>query len=248
MWTTRRNPAAPIAAAQAWGITCRGRKHGPNQDRVLLGAHIIAAGQVFSDCAMPLVLAVADGISGDPGGDIAAQTALQTLSGTAPAGERQAVELLEQANEKIREEAAAWPPALRNMCTTLSAVWIFRDRIVLCARGDTPIYFVGNRRTVQVSAAHTDRAGRLTSYLGADAHVTVRSTFTEVVEASPASVRAVLIMSDGISRFVAPRAVSSAAARRGAALPQIGMQLMRAAWQAGSRDNMSFVMARIEAQ
>lgn len=247
MWMLRRKHETGIRVTEAFGASYRGGKKGPNQDRVLLGSRILSAGRAASDDPLPLLMAVADGISGDPGGHVAADTAVRALIGSTPKDASDAVDLMGEANEKICAQAAGMEPSMRNMCTTISAAWIERRRIVLCARGDTPIYLVGNCRTAQVSKAHTDRMGRLTSYLGADTRVTVQTTWTDVLTGSLQNVRAVVIMSDGISRFVAPGALAGELARADAPLSQIGMTLMHEAWNAGSKDNLSFVMARIEA-
>lgn len=235
-----------LKIAEAWAMTCRGRKYGPNQDRVLLGEHILSSGQVFAESAPPLCAAVADGISGDPGGEIAAQTALMAVRGTEPRTTSDMLEVMEQANEKIHEQAQR-RPGRENMCTTFSGVWIYRNKLAWCARGDTPIYLLGPEAgCVQVNEPHSDRVGRLTSYLGADAEVTMRSTSCAVASRKLSAIHAVLIMSDGVSRFIPDDVLQKLAVGTPYTVPQVGIRFLRAAWRKGSADNMSFVMVRLD--
>lgn len=234
-----------LKSAEAWAATYPGRKSGPNQDSVLLGKTVLRQGRCCEKTALPLAIAVADGVSGDPGGEYASEAALSVLAGYTPYTVSHVTALLEAANEHIVRIGRS-VQGLENMCTTISAVWICEDRIVWCARGDTPIYFVTDRKVVQVSHPHHDALGCLTSYLGADSVVELSTTDCAVVTHGLGTIRAVCVMSDGVSRFVDAASLRRLALEPETSIAKLGMGLMRKAFQANSYDNLSFVMARIE--
>lgn len=236
-----------MRSVDAWGATYPGRKPGPNQDSVLIGKNVLRQGQTFEKRCAPFAVAVADGVSGDPGGEVASEAALSVLAGYTPYTLNEVMALLEAANAHVCGMGRALP-GLENMCTTLSAVWICEDRIVWCARGDTPIYFITDRRVVQISHPHNDAFGQLTSYIGADSEIALSSTDCAVVTHGLRTIRAVCVMSDGVSRFVNAALLKRLAAEPEKSVSWLGMHLMRKAFSAGSYDNLSFVMARISAE
>ena len=235
--------AVRIRRTDAWGATYKGRKPGPNQDRVLVAADIIREGHISYAGDPPLIIAVADGISGDAGGDIAAQTALETVRDTAPGNLKSALHVMAAANTNIH--AAAAPTAgMRNMCTTIAVVWLHKNKLIWCARGDTPIFLVTDSGTVQANALHTGKYGLLTSYLGANAVVTPESTSFGMLELKPAEVQAAAVTSDGICKYIPDETLLGMLADDTRQIAAIGSELMRSASANGSPDNLSFVMAR----
>lgn len=255
-------------AAQVWGITNPGRKPGPNQDRILIGTQILDAGHVSETVELPTVVAVADGISADPGGEIASQAALEAVRGTAPRSAGQALKIMQAAHARILDASVAADReriarmradptldrnkplprkymSMRTMCTTIGAVWLSSKRIVWCARGDTPVYLVSKGQAEQVTTPDHDARGRLTSYLGADARVTEETTSFGIVKTVAAGASAVAVMSDGVSNFVPEDVLLDIIAGEGREISEIGRDLMHLAVGNGSRDNISFVMARL---
>lgn len=252
---------------EAWGITNRGRKPGTNEDRILLGDDILGAGHAQSTSTPPFILAVADGISSDPGGEIASQAALEAVRRTAPRSPSAVLSVMQAANQRIytasreaeRKRVAAMPPdaiapgqpiprkyrSLHNMCTTIAAVWVLEKRLVWCTRGDTPVYLATKTQAVQISTPHYDAFNRLTSYLGADAQVTMQGTGTAVLDIGRSEVRAAAIMSDGVSNFVPEDILLSGLMDESRSIEEIGKDFMHRAVENGSRDNLSFVMARM---
>lgn len=234
-----------LRITEAWGATYPGRKAGPNQDSILVQDTVLSQGQMQYDGSLPFAAAVADGISGDPGGEIASYTALAAISGKRPSNMSEAADVLEGANAAIVEEASRHP-FMRSMCTTIAAVWMYENSILWCTRGDTPLYIATDRGITQISSPHTDIHGFITSYLGAGSTVTLASTDGGVITHGLDLVRAVVIMSDGVSKFVSEGSLCALAFDTGASVRSLGMHLMRSAFSNDSYDNMSFVMARLE--
>lgn len=233
-----------LRIAEAWGATYPGRKAGPNQDGILVQDVLTAQGQTTFNGQLPLQIAVADGISGDPGGEVASYLALAGMRGQFPRSLSQAVDVLAGSNRKIAR-AAMLKREIRSMCTTIAAAWIYEDSIVWCTRGDTPIYIVTDKGISEIARPHIDYAGYITSYMGAGAHVTIGTTDGGVISRGLDLVRAVVIMSDGISKFVSEGSLDVLAFDTQASISSLGMHLMRRAFRNDSYDNMSFVMARL---
>lgn len=233
-----------IGTVEVWGTTFKGRRPGENQDRVLVDTTIIREGHFWFTGPPPSVIAVADGVGWDPGSEVAATVALETVRGSKAASTDEVLKLLDEADTNI-QSAAREAPGKETMCTTIAAVWVHRKSLVWCARGDTPVYLVTDNGAIQVSVPHTGKYGLLTSYLGADAHVTLDSTSLDILtNKAVSSVRAAAIMSDGVSKYISAEVLLHTLADNAMALAEIGKRLMHTASSNGSPDNMSFVMAR----
>ena len=118
-----------LRIAEAWGATYPGRKPGPNQDSILVGNTTLSQGQAAWDGTLPFGAAVADGISGDPGGEVASSLAVHALCGARPHTFNEAVETLGVANGLI-SMVADQNPSIATMCTTIAAAWIYEDGIL----------------------------------------------------------------------------------------------------------------------
>lgn len=120
-----------------------------------------------------LVAAVADGMGGAAGGAEASRTALRALGaalldvGTEPRADERMRLGFRLANTRVFESAAA-VPALRDMGTTMTALWIEGDQAVFGHIGDSRLYRVraGDVEALTVDHAVTEGESLLTRCIG----------------------------------------------------------------------------------
>lgn len=128
-----------------WAIaTHRGMMRESNQDSVVPTSGGTGPG--------PLLVAVADGMGGHAGGEVASRIAIETISnGSATRIDERIVD----ANEAIAAESRA-DPALAGMGTTLSAAEISQDGTALIGHvGDSRVYLLRSGILRQLTNDHT---------------------------------------------------------------------------------------------
>jgi serine/threonine protein phosphatase PrpC len=107
------------------------------------------------------LFAVADGVGGEEHGEIASQTAIETLIEgfrAAPRGEAHTVlmpRLVQKANTKIYELGKGASPGGSRMATTIVACAFRYDRVVVAHVGDSRCYLVRHGLAMQVTRDHT---------------------------------------------------------------------------------------------
>ncbi len=110
-------------------------------------------------------LAVADGLGGLPGGEVASLAAVARAvavlyRGPAAQGARELAvehmlrEAMHAANEAVLE-AAATDPALRGMSTALALAWIEQDELTLAHCGDVRCYLLSSARVRHATIDHS---------------------------------------------------------------------------------------------
>ncbi len=106
------------------------------------------------------LLAVADGVSGQAGGEVASQMAIEVLirafreePPALGAGSR-LYRAVQQANIEVYDRAIA-VPELRGMATTLTAVAIDGDALTLVHVGDSRLYLLRDGAIAQLTKDHT---------------------------------------------------------------------------------------------
>jgi protein phosphatase len=111
------------------------------------------------------IVAVADGVSSYPGGEVASRMAIEGLvrafreePRAAGAGQR-LYRAFQQANIEVYDRAIA-VPELRGMATTLTAVALERGFLTAVHVGDSRLYLVRAGEIVQLTKDHTVVAGR----------------------------------------------------------------------------------------
>lgn len=188
-------------------FSCIGLRHS-NQDRVL---QPLAVGE-------HTLVAIADGVGGGPGGDVAAETALASLRAGAEL-ELPVAALFEAAAEAIA--AAAARPALAGMATTLSLVVIEPGTLQIGHVGDTRIHLIRGGELTLLSedqtlaaelarrgmidaeeAEHDPRRNVLTSALGGGGGYTLQ---TASVPSAPGD--RILLTTDGLHMKVSRAAM-----------------------------------------
>jgi protein phosphatase len=131
-----------------WAQSHTGHKRKTNQDRFLVRE--LEDGQ-------SILLAVADGMGGEAGGDIAAQMVINDLD-TIPIGpgefEHDLTQILSMTNEKIRQRARETPD-LEGMGTTATVVVVSRDIAYWSHVGDSRLYHFHTGSLTQITTDQT---------------------------------------------------------------------------------------------
>ena len=229
--------------AERAALTDIGRRRLVNQDALLASERLFA---------------VADGVGGGPGGEVAARLAVDALS----AGAERARTLGDlrvlaaDASEAVYDGGAA-DPGLTGMATTLTAGLFLPDgRLALVHAGDSRVYRLRDGALERLTTDHAlveqlladglispERAAThplrnmLTRALGRDRDTDFD---TAVLDVEPDDV--FLFCTDGLTKMIAEPAIEAIVA--GApSLEAAAMALVRAANVAGGRDNITVVLA-----
>jgi protein phosphatase len=236
---------ADLALIELASASDVGRVRSDNQDRELLA---------------PPIIAVADGMGGHLGGGTAAAMAVDALRAVGQGTEPTALlDALTKANRAIAR-AAADDPDLTGMGTTATAALLEGGILYLVHVGDSRAYLIRDGRIIQVTEDHSVvaemvRRGTLsadaaenhparhviTRALGVDADVKIDALR---VDLEPGDV--VLLCTDGLSGPVGDDDILGAV--DGAmALQDAAESLVRMANEAGGPDNVTVVLARVDA-
>ena len=107
------------------------------------------------------LFALADGVGGEERGEVASQTAVETLIAgfrAAPKGEAHAVllpRITQTANTRIYEMGRASSPGGSRMATTIVACALRYDRVVVAHVGDSRCYLIRHGLASQITRDHT---------------------------------------------------------------------------------------------
>jgi PPM family protein phosphatase len=227
---------------EAEGVTDVGRRREGNEDGML----------VNDDLGL---LAVADGMGGHRGGEVASATALESLRASVASG--MAIrEAIQAANDAVLERAAD-DPALSGMGTTLTAGTLAAgDTLILGHVGDSRAYLLRDGELRQLTEDHSlveemVRDGRLTREQAE--HHPQRSVITRAlgveagvdVDVDPIDLQAgdrLLLCSDGLTTMVPADLIADVLTSE----PDPGVaagRLIQAANAAGGDDNITAVVA-----
>ncbi len=205
------------------------------------------------------LLAVADGLGGHPGGDLASATAVETLHASAaspdPADLRRAFAAAHQAVLRRADGS----PDLADMCTTLCALALDPAGVVVLANlGDSRIYRLSDGRLEQVSRDHTwvneyvnmgMSLRQARSMRGAASLSRVVGAFPEPCETDVWTFDAVaddryLLTSDGLTNELSDAHIGDVLA--GGGTPEVVCEeLVEAANDHGGQDNITVVVADV---
>jgi serine/threonine protein phosphatase PrpC len=211
--------------------------------------------------AQPPLFAVADGMGGAQAGEVASRTAVECLTGGVEEGGDREGDLsrrIEQANARIHELSRE-NAEQAGMGTTLTALYVDKDTVTLAHVGDSRAYLVREGRLVRLTEDHSlvdelIRQGRLTPE-EAQEHPQ-RSVITRALGPEPdVEVDTLtqgardgdiyLICSDGLTTMVSEERVEQIL-REHASLREAGEALLKAANDAGGRDNITVILLRLE--
>ncbi len=207
------------------------------------------------------VYGVADGMGGHKAGDVASKIAVAVVE-RALKNERPTISLLrkaiEEANQAIYEEQLA-NPDYSGMGTTMTVIWEDEDRVLLGHVGDSRAYRVRNNAISQVSLDHsmvaemvrrgliTEDEARVHPYRNIITRAlgTAPTINVDVKELEKASGDLYLLCSDGLSEYVHPNRMNEVL--RKYSLENAADVLLNLALEGGGRDNISVVLAEVEA-
>ena len=205
--------------------------------------------------------AIADGMGGHVAGDVASQTAIETITRNAEGAVEPGAlaDLIKQANVAIWEKAQE-EPALRGMGTTCTLISVDGSQIHIGHVGDSRAYMLRDGKLLQLTEDHTlvgrmVKEGRLqpeeaerhpqrniiTRTLGVDPEVQVDTMSLEMVEGDR-----ILICSDGLNSMLDAGEIRDALADE--TDPQVSVdRLVEEANAAGGEDNVTVVVIDFEA-
>lgn len=241
----------PIAAAG----THPGRERENNEDRVL------------SDSERG-IFAVVDGVGGESGGEIAAQTAVDVLharlSRRTTEPERLIREAIALANKQIWEKAQA-EPELAGMACVLTVAVLDGTQATVGHVGDSRLYLLRGGEISKVTRDHSpvgmrEDAGEISEAeamshprrneifrdVGSSPHEPDESGFVDIYTVPFDTESALLFCSDGLSDLVPAARVREIVEARAGRPEQAIRELIDAANQAGGKDNISVVLVEGE--
>ena len=216
-----------------------------------------------SGYAGPRLLAMADGMGGHAGGDIASSTvigALVDLDGEALGSSEASSALLQRitnANEELAEMAKA-EPALHGMGTTLIAILRSHNKLVLAHIGDSRAFLARDGKLTQITKDHSFvqnlvDEGRITEdeAMGHPQRSLVTRVLTGQQDDEPdVTVREArigdryLIASDGLTDYVAGDTIAELVLA-GEAPGATADRLVALALKAGAPDNVTIVIGDV---
>ena len=241
----------PLAAA----LSDPGRERENNEDRVLCDPE-------------RGIYAVIDGVGGESGGEIAAQTALEILQARLSRRTTDAARLIREAialaNKQIWERAQA-NPALAGMACVLTVAVVDDGQATVGHVGDSRLYLlrageirkvtrdhspIGAREDVgeisEAEAMSHPRRNEIFRDVGSAPHEPDEEGFIDVTRIAFAPDSALLLCSDGLSDLVTSEAIRAAVEARADDPRQAVADLIAAANAAGGKDNVSAVLVEGE--
>jgi serine/threonine protein phosphatase PrpC len=235
---------------RAAGATDVGRQRDVNEDRF----HIDRDRGVFM---------VVDGVGGQAAGGRAADTALEMVrarlgrdTGAMPERMRDAITI---ANNEVYRQASA-RPEWRGMACVLTVAAIDGERIVIGHVGDTRLYKlragamrkitpdhspVGEREDAgelsELDAMHHPRRNEVYRDVGSELHEAGDADFVEIREAEWEPDAALLLCSDGLTDLVPADDIQRIVTRFAGRPSEVAGALVKAANDAGGKDNVTVV-------
>ncbi|MER8096400.1 PP2C family protein-serine/threonine phosphatase [Streptomyces goshikiensis] len=197
----------------------------------------------------PLVVAVADGLGGQPAGEVASELVVRRLSalGHALDGEEALREALEAGNRAVYA-AAEGRPDLTGMGTTVAGVLVLADSLLAFNVGDSRVFEVdpeGGLRQVSVDDSPPLPPGRRTTSVVTQTLGGSRAPSPVVphLAAFPtAGADRYLVCSDGLTDPVPEDVIGSVL--RTADDGRAAFELWKAAIEAGGPDNITLALVR----
>ena len=195
------------------------------------------------DPAAPFMCAVADGMGGHVGGDLASRVALTVLSERS-VDWRTAQDIedtLIDTNEQVR--AVGVDADLQGLGTTVAGLCLTDDGIVIFNVGDSPVFSITDGVLAQISIDDSvfDTNGRptniITQSLGQFSPVQPHLTVL------PLHAGTYLLCSDGVSGVMSPEAL--VAAVQESDLDDLAATIIATTRENGAHDNFSFIIVEI---
>ena len=226
-----------------------------NEDSLVIGQWTLCAGETETPqtlvfpVASPVVVAIADGLGGHPGGDVASSLVVRELARAAPAldGEQSLRDVLNACNRALYGIAAD-QPRLMAMGTTVAGALLTSDQVFAFNVGDSRVYAHGADGLQLVSVDDspplapgqehtvlvTQTLGGGLSYTDVEPHVAPFSQSTDVRW---------LICSDGLSDLVPDETLNDLLKESDDS--RAAFELWKAAIEAGGHDNITLALVRV---
>ena len=244
-------PRRPLAAAGS----DPGRERENNEDRVLCDPE-------------RGIYAVIDGVGGESGGEVAAQTALEILKARLSRRTTDAARLIREAialaNKQIYDQAQA-NPALANMACVLTVAVVDGDRATIGHVGDSRLYLLRRGEITKVTRDHSPvgaredakeiseeeamrhpRRNEIFRDVGSAPHEPDEEGFIDVTSVSFEPDAALLLCSDGLSDLVPSQAILNTVEAKADDPNGAVAELIAQANAAGGKDNISVVLVEGE--
>jgi protein phosphatase len=235
----------------SYGSTCVGRVRSVNEDAFLRDDHM-------------RLYAVADGVGGQPAGEVASATALRELAKflkfySSSAGDRSVATML-MALGKVSDAVLARGLSdvrYHGMATTLTACWITHHRIILGHVGDSEAFLLHGGKLKRLTVPHTV-AGELIHRGVSEEHPLMKSSLSHMLTQSlgPEPLHnpqvceielkhhdVLLVCSDGVTREMNTAEISHVL-RHSPAPEQAVEELLRIADERGGHDNATAVVVK----
>jgi protein phosphatase len=216
----------------------------------------------YAESSTSVVFAVADGVGGYEGGELASRMAIDTTlssyreSPTAWGASKRLYRAVQEANIAIYDRAIV-VPELRRMATTLTAVAVDRGELTAAHVGDSRCYLIRDGQVTQLTKDHTIVGERLRlglisadrARLHPDRSTLTRSVGAELIVAIDKITHAlqqgdvILVCSDGLYNVLDDRDFPPLIADFAA--PTAARNLIDAANARGTIDNLTAVLFRM---
>jgi protein phosphatase len=191
----------------------------------------------------PFVCAVADGMGGHVGGDIASRVALTVIAEQSSnwGVEQDVVTTLVDVNDQVR--AVGEEADLRGLGTTVAGLCVTDDAIVVFNVGDSPVFAISGGVLEQISIDDSifDTHGRPTNVITQS--LGQLSPVRPHVKSFPRGPATYLMCSDGVSGVMTPEDLRAAVAR-----PDVEdciADIITTTRANGAYDNFSFIIVEI---
>lgn len=217
----------------------------------------------FGHCLEAGVFVVCDGMGGAAAGEVASRIAVDTIierlcAVSSPEDRRRALEEAIAAANRLVHGKGASSPALQGMGTTLVAVSIQDHSALIGHVGDSRCYLFRGGQLTQQTNDHSlvdeqVRLGHLTPEEAARSplkNVITRAIGTQsevapdITELPLEPGDTLLLCSDGLVREVSDTQIEDILSRRPGNIDEYSQQLINAANNAGSHDNVTVVLIR----
>jgi protein phosphatase len=208
-------------------VTDRGRVREANEDRYLTKR----SGGVT-------LLAVADGVGGEAGGDIASAAAVDALASSFDFAARDTAGALASAVRAANDAVlrATTESGHGTAASTLVAATVRGRQIAVANLGDSRAYLVRGRTVRQITTDHAgDLANSITRFVG-DPRGVSPDVFVEIVRPRDRLV----LCSDGLTKHVAPEEIAATAS--GARPEPAARSLVELANARGGQDNVTVIV------
>jgi serine/threonine protein phosphatase PrpC len=246
---------SPATYSVVTAVSHTGLVRDHNEDSLVIGQWTLCAAETETPqtlvfpIASPLVVAVADGLGGHPGGDVASTLVVRELARAGPMldSEERLLDVLRSCNKALYDIAADQPTLLA-MGTTVAGVLLTSDQIFAFNVGDSRVYTHGPDGLRQVSvddspplAPGQEHTVLVTQTLGGGlSHTDIEPH----VSAFPQSTNVRwLICSDGLSDLVRDETLSDLLEESEDS--RAAFELWKAAMEAGGHDNITLALLRV---